>query len=87
MKLCIAKVSETNIAPRENVAYSKETQTHGLEPVDRDGKMTIVDHVQGVPMIIINYSYKCFPIMFAKRLSIIWKSKRGLGAQLLQLVI
>ncbi|XP_045210192.2 cytoplasmic dynein 1 intermediate chain 1-like isoform X3 [Mercenaria mercenaria] len=37
VKLAVAKVSETNIPPRENVTYSKETQTVGLEPPERDG--------------------------------------------------
>ncbi|XP_052804393.1 cytoplasmic dynein 1 intermediate chain 1-like isoform X3 [Mya arenaria] len=37
VKLAVARVSETNIPPRENVTYSKETQTQGLEPIDRDG--------------------------------------------------
>lgn len=38
MKLAIAQVSETSIPPRENVTYSKETQTQGLDLSDRDGK-------------------------------------------------
>ena len=31
------RVSETDIPPRENVSYCKETQTVGLEPAERDG--------------------------------------------------
>ncbi|XP_076437427.1 cytoplasmic dynein 1 intermediate chain 2-like isoform X2 [Babylonia areolata] len=34
--LSVAKVNETNIAPRENVTYAKETQTTVLEPVEKD---------------------------------------------------
>jgi len=37
-RLAITKVSETNIPPRENVTYSKETQTVVVEPLDKDGK-------------------------------------------------
>ncbi|XP_076456042.1 cytoplasmic dynein 1 intermediate chain 2-like isoform X6 [Babylonia areolata] len=36
VRLSVAKVSETTIAPRENVSYSKETQTIAAEPVDKD---------------------------------------------------
>ena len=36
-KLSLVRVSETDIPPRENVSYCKETQTVGLEPADRDG--------------------------------------------------
>ncbi|KAL8606116.1 Dynein, cytoplasmic 1, intermediate chain 2a [Nucella lapillus] len=37
VRLSVSKVSETTIAPRENVSYSKETQTIAAEPVDKDG--------------------------------------------------
>ncbi|GFO20387.1 cytoplasmic dynein 1 intermediate chain 2 [Plakobranchus ocellatus] len=36
VQLSVVKVNETNIPPRENVAYSKETQTVNLEPVDKE---------------------------------------------------
>ncbi|KAK3582738.1 hypothetical protein CHS0354_039782 [Potamilus streckersoni] len=36
-KLTVVKVAETSIPPRESVAYSKETQTVGLEPQEKDG--------------------------------------------------
>ncbi|KAK3745357.1 hypothetical protein RRG08_064682 [Elysia crispata] len=36
IQLSVVKVNETNIPPRENVAYSKETQTVNLEPVDKE---------------------------------------------------
>ncbi|XP_045210201.2 cytoplasmic dynein 1 intermediate chain 2-like isoform X9 [Mercenaria mercenaria] len=44
VKLAVAKVSETNIPPRENVTYSKETQTVGLEPPERDGHGGVHHH-------------------------------------------
>ncbi|XP_060580485.1 cytoplasmic dynein 1 intermediate chain 2-like, partial [Ruditapes philippinarum] len=44
VKLAVAKVSETNIPPRENVTYCKETQTVGLEPVERDGHAGLHHH-------------------------------------------
>ncbi|CAI9724741.1 cytoplasmic dynein 1 intermediate chain 2 isoform X31 [Octopus vulgaris] len=37
VKLSICKVSETTIAPKENVSYSKETQTTSVETGDREG--------------------------------------------------
>ena len=37
VKLSLVRVSETDIPPRENVSYSKETQTFGLEPPEREG--------------------------------------------------
>ncbi|KAK7480979.1 hypothetical protein BaRGS_00027794, partial [Batillaria attramentaria] len=37
VRLSVAKVNETSIPPRENVAYSKETQTIAAEPLDKDG--------------------------------------------------
>ncbi|XP_050406389.1 cytoplasmic dynein 1 intermediate chain 2 isoform X13 [Patella vulgata] len=36
VKLSLCKVNETSIAPREQVSYSKETQTLNTEPVDKD---------------------------------------------------
>ena len=33
----MVRVSETDIPPRENVSYSKETQTFGLEPPEKEG--------------------------------------------------
>ncbi|CAI9724727.1 cytoplasmic dynein 1 intermediate chain 2 isoform X36 [Octopus vulgaris] len=36
VKLSICKVSETTIAPKENVSYSKETQTTSVETGDRE---------------------------------------------------
>ncbi|CAG2244948.1 DNCI [Mytilus edulis] len=38
VKLSVTKVSETSIPPKENVSYSKETQTAILEPLDKEGK-------------------------------------------------
>ncbi|XP_059140287.1 cytoplasmic dynein 1 intermediate chain 1-like isoform X4 [Physella acuta] len=38
IQLSIVKVNETNIPPRENVSYSKETQTINPEPIEKDGK-------------------------------------------------
>lgn len=38
IQLSVVKVNEINIPPRENVAYSKETQTINPEPLDKDGK-------------------------------------------------
>lgn len=37
VKLSVCKVNETTIAPRENVTYSKETQTSTVETGDREG--------------------------------------------------
>lgn len=37
-KLSVVKVSETSIPPKENVAYSKETQTTIVEPLDKEGR-------------------------------------------------
>ncbi|XP_052265075.1 cytoplasmic dynein 1 intermediate chain 2-like isoform X2 [Dreissena polymorpha] len=37
VRLSVARVSETNIPPKENVTYCKETQTQNVEPLDRDG--------------------------------------------------
>ncbi|ESO94261.1 hypothetical protein LOTGIDRAFT_215757 [Lottia gigantea] len=39
VKLSLCKVNETSIAPREQVSYSKETQTINAEPIDKDVKM------------------------------------------------
>lgn len=39
-KLSINKVNETSIAPRENVSYSKETQTLSAETSDKEGMYT-----------------------------------------------
>nr|XP_022327580.1 cytoplasmic dynein 1 intermediate chain 2-like isoform X19 [Crassostrea virginica] len=36
-KLCVVKVGETNIPPRENVTYSKETQTIVVESAEKEG--------------------------------------------------
>ncbi|XP_055859663.1 cytoplasmic dynein 1 intermediate chain 2-like isoform X16 [Biomphalaria glabrata] len=36
VQLSIVKVNETNIPPKENVAYSKETQTINPEPIEKD---------------------------------------------------
>ncbi|XP_055995978.1 cytoplasmic dynein 1 intermediate chain 2-like isoform X6 [Ostrea edulis] len=36
-KLSLVKVAETNIPPRENVTYSKETQTIVVETIDKEG--------------------------------------------------
>uniref|UniRef100_A0A0L8HMC5 Uncharacterized protein n=1 Tax=Octopus bimaculoides TaxID=37653 RepID=A0A0L8HMC5_OCTBM len=38
VKLSICKVSETTIAPKENVSYSKETQTTSVETGDREAR-------------------------------------------------
>ncbi|XP_063423320.1 cytoplasmic dynein 1 intermediate chain 2-like isoform X5 [Mytilus trossulus] len=38
VKLSVTKVSETSIPPKENVSYSKETQTAILEPLDKEGR-------------------------------------------------
>ncbi|KAK6182462.1 hypothetical protein SNE40_010147 [Patella caerulea] len=38
VKLSLCKVNETSIAPREQVSYSKETQTLNAEPVDKDAR-------------------------------------------------
>ncbi|BFZ22491.1 hypothetical protein BsWGS_25529 [Bradybaena similaris] len=38
IQLSVVKVNEINIPPRENVAYSKETQTINPEPLDKDGR-------------------------------------------------
>ncbi|XP_050406390.1 cytoplasmic dynein 1 intermediate chain 2 isoform X14 [Patella vulgata] len=38
VKLSLCKVNETSIAPREQVSYSKETQTLNTEPVDKDAR-------------------------------------------------
>lgn len=38
VKLSVCKVNETTIAPRENVTYSKETQTSTVETGDREGQ-------------------------------------------------
>ncbi|XP_022327618.2 cytoplasmic dynein 1 intermediate chain 2-like isoform X30 [Crassostrea virginica] len=35
-KLCVVKVGETNIPPRENVTYSKETQTIVVESAEKE---------------------------------------------------
>ena len=42
VQLSIVKVNETNIPPRENVAYSKETQTVNIEPVDKEGRPLLI---------------------------------------------
>ncbi|XP_005103922.1 cytoplasmic dynein 1 intermediate chain 2 isoform X11 [Aplysia californica] len=36
VQLSVVKVNETSIPPRENVSYSKETQTINPEPIDKD---------------------------------------------------
>ncbi|XP_070174428.1 cytoplasmic dynein 1 intermediate chain 2-like isoform X4 [Littorina saxatilis] len=38
VRLSVAKVNETSIPPRENVSYSKETQTIIADPVDKDDR-------------------------------------------------
>lgn len=38
IQLSVVKVNEISIPPRENVAYSKETQTINPEPLDKDGR-------------------------------------------------
>ncbi|XP_012941096.1 cytoplasmic dynein 1 intermediate chain 2 isoform X3 [Aplysia californica] len=38
VQLSVVKVNETSIPPRENVSYSKETQTINPEPIDKDGR-------------------------------------------------
>ncbi|CAL1534804.1 unnamed protein product [Lymnaea stagnalis] len=38
IQLSVVKVNETNIPPKENVAYSKETQTINPEPIEKDGR-------------------------------------------------
>ncbi|XP_076092729.1 cytoplasmic dynein 1 intermediate chain 2-like isoform X10 [Mytilus galloprovincialis] len=40
VKLSVAKVSETSIPPKENVSYSKETQTAILEPLDKEENLS-----------------------------------------------
>ena len=42
-KLCVVKVGETNIPPRENVTYSKETQTIVVESAEKEGKCCTAD--------------------------------------------
>lgn len=37
-KLTVTKVGETNIPPRENVTYSKETQTIIVDTAEKEGK-------------------------------------------------
>nr|XP_022327530.1 cytoplasmic dynein 1 intermediate chain 2-like isoform X13 [Crassostrea virginica] len=37
-KLCVVKVGETNIPPRENVTYSKETQTIVVESAEKEAR-------------------------------------------------
>ncbi|CAI9724718.1 cytoplasmic dynein 1 intermediate chain 2 isoform X32 [Octopus vulgaris] len=44
VKLSICKVSETTIAPKENVSYSKETQTTSVETGDREA-FEIINHL------------------------------------------
>jgi hypothetical protein len=39
LKLSINQVNTIDIAPRENVTYSKETQTPATEVEDKDGKI------------------------------------------------
>nr|XP_022327506.1 cytoplasmic dynein 1 intermediate chain 2-like isoform X10 [Crassostrea virginica] len=43
-KLCVVKVGETNIPPRENVTYSKETQTIVVESAEKEGHRFGDDH-------------------------------------------
>lgn len=43
IKLSVVKVSETSIPPKENVSYSKETQTAVVEPLDKE----VVKHEDG----------------------------------------
>lgn len=37
-KFAIVKVTETSIPPRENVTYSKETQTINTDPHEKEGR-------------------------------------------------
>lgn len=48
------KVNEINIPPRENVAYSKETQTVNPEPVERDGKCLLSVVLCGLCYFFLN---------------------------------
>lgn len=45
IQLSIVKVNETNIPPRENVSYSKETQTINPEPIEKDGKFILSNFI------------------------------------------
>lgn len=42
MTLSVSKITQTNIPPKEQVVYSKETQTPGFEPPQADGKWTLL---------------------------------------------
>lgn len=52
-KLCVVKVGETNIPPRENVTYSKETQTIVVESAEKEGKCCTSDIT--APIYYISY--------------------------------
>ncbi|XP_071156232.1 cytoplasmic dynein 1 intermediate chain 2-like isoform X12 [Mytilus galloprovincialis] len=49
VKLSVAKVSETSIPPKENVSYSKETQTAILEPLDKEDEDGETDSMAAQP--------------------------------------
>ena len=42
IELSTSKVTQTSIPPRENVSYSKETQTQ-IEQYEREGKLTYTE--------------------------------------------
>lgn len=48
-KLTVVKVSETNIPPKENVSYSKETQTTIVEPLDKEDEDGETDSMAAQP--------------------------------------
>lgn len=48
-KLTLVKVSETNIPPKENVSYSKETQTTIVEPLDKEDEDGETDSMAAQP--------------------------------------
>ena len=50
----MSKITQTNIPPKEQCVYSKETQTIGLEPVHVDGKC---------PLLPINVSNTWFILL------------------------
>lgn len=49
VKLSVTKVSETSIPPKENVSYSKETQTAILEPLDKEDEDGETDSMAAQP--------------------------------------
>ena len=55
IRLSVAKVNETSIAPRENVSYSKETQTVIVDPVEKDGKWLFFSPIapRHVPLFMV----------------------------------